>query len=117
MLTVLTTFFGYLARIPAAIVRGWDRFFFTPSDPIMLGIIRIAVGSILLYIHLSSAVAVLDFIGPGAWVDAETYAELYELPAHPKYQLKEKSHSRVIWTFMLCGSACSRPMLSPSGSM
>lgn len=90
MLAILTSLIGYLARIPTAIVRGWDRFFFTPSDPIMLGIIRIAVGSILLYIHVSSAVAVLDFIGPGAWVDAETYAELYDLPGHSRYQLKEK---------------------------
>ena len=37
MLTILQAFFGYLARVPAAIARNWDRFFFTPADPIMYG--------------------------------------------------------------------------------
>ncbi len=91
MLTILSSLLSYLGRLPGAIVRGWDRFFFTPSDPIMLGIIRVVVGSILFYIHVSSASAVLDFIGPNAWVDEQTYAEIYDLPKQARYQLTDKN--------------------------
>ena len=91
VLTILSALFGYLARIPGAIVRGWDRFFFTPADPIVLGMIRILVGSILFYIHISCASSVLDFIGPNAWVDEQVYPELYELKNHPRYDLKYKT--------------------------
>lgn len=94
MLTILSALFGYFARLPAAVVRGWDRFFFTPTDPIMLGWIRILVGSVLFYIHISSAAYVLDFIGPEAWVDEEVFAELYDLPKHPKHTLPGTEHSQ-----------------------
>lgn len=90
MLTILKTFFDYLLNLPVAMVKGWDRFFFTPADPIMLGVIRIMVGSILLYVHLTCLPAVLDFIGPQAWVDEETFTELHDAPKHHKYQLNSK---------------------------
>src|SRR5436190_8780019 len=77
--TILKAFFGYLARVPAAVARGWDRFFFMPKDPIVLGILRILVGSIVLYVHVSSASEVLNFIGPEAWIDAEALPQLATL--------------------------------------
>lgn len=87
MIQILSALLGYFARVPMAMVRGWDRFFFTPTDPVMLGWIRILVGSVLFYIHVSSAPFVLDFIGPEAWVDEEVYAELHDLRYHPKHNL------------------------------
>lgn len=87
MLTILQAFFGYLIRVPLAVVRGWDRFFFTPADPMVLGIIRITVGSILFYIHITCINSVLDFVGPEAWVDEQVFSELYDVVKHPKYQL------------------------------
>jgi hypothetical protein len=87
MLSILQSLLGYFARLPGAVVHGWDRFFFTPRDPIVLGIIRIMVGSVLFYIHLSCASNVLDFIGPNAWMDEQTFTELYELEHHPKYKI------------------------------
>jgi hypothetical protein len=86
MKTILSAFLGYLVRLPSAIVTGWDRFFFTPSDPIMLGVIRICVGCILLYIHLSCASEVLNFVGPDAWIDQEALPQLAALPDHPKFK-------------------------------
>lgn len=91
MSSVLSALIAYLARIPGVIVRSWNRFFFSPADPIMLGVIRISVGSILFYIHLSCAGSVLDFVGPQAWVDEEAFAEIHDLPNHDKYRLKEKN--------------------------
>jgi hypothetical protein len=79
MLSIVKALLGYLAGLPRAIVRAWDRFFFTPKDPILLGIIRILVGSIVLYVHLSSTSEALNFVGPEAWIDAEALPELATL--------------------------------------
>ncbi|MFO0815445.1 MAG: HTTM domain-containing protein [Gemmatales bacterium] len=88
MLQLLTALCRYLGKLPVAVVQGWDRFFFSPADPLLLGLIRIMVGSILLYIHVSSSAFVLDFIGPEGWIDEEVYAELHDVVKHPKYQLQ-----------------------------
>jgi hypothetical protein len=50
--------------------RGWDAFWFAPADPTTLAAIRISVGSILLYIHLSYTPTLLDHVGPQARIDA-----------------------------------------------
>lgn len=90
MLTILQALLSYLGRVPSAIIRGWDRFFFTPADPIVLGFIRIVVGSILFYVHLSCSTVVMDFIGPEAWVDEQVYSELHDLSKHPKFKLRSE---------------------------
>lgn len=83
MLTILTTLIHYLARCGRAFATGWDRFFFYPKDPIMLAVIRILVGAVLLYIHASSAGEVLNFVGPEAWVDAQSLPEVANVYQHP----------------------------------
>lgn len=45
-----------------------DRFFFEPSEPTTLGLMRIATGILILYIHLAHAINLTDFFGPYAWV-------------------------------------------------
>ncbi|HMO37566.1 MAG TPA: HTTM domain-containing protein, partial [Gemmatales bacterium] len=40
-------------------------------------------------IHLSTASCALDFIGPHAWVDEQSFTELLDLDQHPKYQLSK----------------------------
>lgn len=89
MLTILQTLFGYLARVPSAVVRGWDRFFFKPADPLVLGVIRIVAGSVLFYVHISCASVVMDFIGPDAWVDEQVFSEIHDLDQHPKNKLQD----------------------------
>src|SRR4051812_48143448 len=79
MFTILKAFLGYFARLPGNIARGWDRFFFTPKDPIVLAILRILVGTIVLYIHVTAASEVLNFVGPDAWIDEEALSELATL--------------------------------------
>jgi hypothetical protein len=41
---------NYLETLGAEVSRGWNRFWFTPSDPITLGVLRIAVGVLALYL-------------------------------------------------------------------
>src|SRR2546428_7124937 len=51
--------------------RAWDRFWFTPADPTVLGAIRICCGLITLYTTLAYAFNPDQFIGPHGWMDVE----------------------------------------------
>jgi len=50
--------------------QSWNRFWFTPADPIVLGFIRILGGLLILYIHLCYTFDLLSYVGGDrAWVD------------------------------------------------
>jgi hypothetical protein len=49
-------------------VRAVDRFLFHPSDPTTLGLIRLAVGLVVVYIHLVYCIGIDNYLGPDAWV-------------------------------------------------
>jgi hypothetical protein len=89
MITILSALLRYLKSSAGAVVSGWDRFFFHPKDPVMLGVIRIVVGLVLLYIHLSCASEALNFLGPEAWVDQQALPEIANLPNHKLFQPPE----------------------------
>jgi uncharacterized membrane protein YphA (DoxX/SURF4 family) len=57
-----------LARLAA----WWKAFWFTPADPTVLGLIRIATGVIMLYIFVASTPLLVPFFGPDGWVDMAT---------------------------------------------
>ena len=44
MRRLLNDLAGYLRSLAATTRRGWNTFFFTPADPTVLGLIRLAVG-------------------------------------------------------------------------
>jgi hypothetical protein len=50
--------------------EAWNAFWFTAVDPTTLAAIRICVGLMLLYIHLSYTPGLLDAVGPQARIDA-----------------------------------------------
>ncbi len=61
----------YLRGLYDAAISGWDRFWFTPTDPATYCLIRVFAGLMLLYTH---AVWTLDFdafFGPNPWLPAE----------------------------------------------
>src|SRR5438874_650302 len=49
--------------------RAWNRFWFAPAEPTMLGMMRILCGLLLLYVHLSYTVGLLSYVGPDGWGD------------------------------------------------
>lgn len=49
-------------------VRAVDRFLFQPADPTTLGLMRISVGLVVLYIHLVYCVGLEGYLGPNTWV-------------------------------------------------
>jgi hypothetical protein len=59
-----------LGAILLGAARGWDRFWFRPADPTTLGLIRIAAGLIVLYVHLVYTFDLQQLFGEHAWVDA-----------------------------------------------
>ena len=49
----------------------WNRFWFTPSDPATLGLIRILAGAMLFYTHLVWGLALTDFFGQQGWLSRD----------------------------------------------
>ena len=58
------------------LARAWDRFWFTPADPIRIAVIRIVTGLTLLWTHLTTLPDLLDFIGRDAIVEGEAMRQL-----------------------------------------
>lgn len=50
-------------------VVAWDWFWFTPSDPSLLGLLRILTGAMLVYTHAVWGLALAEFFGPRGWQD------------------------------------------------
>ncbi|QDU94637.1 HTTM domain-containing protein [Lignipirellula cremea] len=59
-----------------AALRGWDRFWFTPSQPHTLALIRILGGAMLLYTHLVWSLDLMAFLGPNSWIPTELSQEM-----------------------------------------
>jgi hypothetical protein len=51
--------------------EAWNRFWFRPTSPVVLGLIRIVGGSIILYVHLAYTVDLQEFFGAHAWIGAD----------------------------------------------
>ncbi|MDA1052756.1 MAG: HTTM domain-containing protein [Planctomycetota bacterium] len=59
------------------IVSGWNRFWFTPSDPHTLALLRILAGAMLFYTHLVWSKNLVAFLGPHSWILREASMELH----------------------------------------
>lgn len=77
---LITDYFRELAR---STWLGWNRFWFTPSDPATLGVIRILAGAMLFYTHLVWSLDLQGFLGPNGWLPAATVAAI---PGHTPFQ-------------------------------
>jgi hypothetical protein len=49
--------------------QAWDQFWFRPSDPTLMGFIRICAGFMVLYIHLAYSFDLQKLFGRDAWID------------------------------------------------
>ncbi|QGJ69554.1 HTTM domain-containing protein [Planctomycetales bacterium 10988] len=61
----------YFRDLKENTVSGWNRFWFTPTDPATLGMIRIFTGMMLVYTHLVWGIAMADFFGPEGWLSVD----------------------------------------------
>ncbi|MBI2805347.1 MAG: HTTM domain-containing protein [Planctomycetes bacterium] len=51
------------------VMAGWSLFWFTPADASLLGVIRICIGLLVLYVHLVYSLDVQAYFGEHAWID------------------------------------------------
>ncbi|MBV9124455.1 MAG: HTTM domain-containing protein [Planctomycetes bacterium] len=62
-------------NVLTALAQRWDRFWFSPGDPKLLGLIRLLCGLVVLYVHLAYTADLKELMGPHAWVDHQTVNE------------------------------------------
>lgn len=72
----MTTLVRAIGNWLAAWLIAWDRFWFTPSQPHTLALIRILAGGMLFYTHLVWALDLDAFLGPHSWVSSAAAREL-----------------------------------------
>lgn len=54
----------------------WNRFWFRPSDPTTLGLMRLCCGVLIVYVHLSYSWGLLSYVGDKGWLDLRTLDEV-----------------------------------------
>lgn len=62
---------GYFRDLWRGTIDGWDRFWFAPSDPATLGLIRILAGAMLLYTHAVWTLGFEAFFMKDGWLSEE----------------------------------------------
>ena len=67
---------GLSSLIPRIDLTAWNRFWFTPADPTVLGLIRLTCGAITTYTLFAYTFMLQEFVGKDAW---------YDLPMRQEY--------------------------------
>jgi Vitamin K-dependent gamma-carboxylase len=65
----------YLDELSQAAASGWNRFWFTATDPATLGLIRVLTGAMLVYTHLVWGLQFEAFFGASSWTSADVIGE------------------------------------------
>lgn len=68
----------YLQELYNGIRNGWNRFWFTPTDPATLGLIRILGGSMLFYTHLVWSIDLTGFMGEQGRFSADLVDRMHQ---------------------------------------
>ena len=50
-------------------LQAWNRFWFAPTDPTGLGLMRLLCGLLVVYVHLVYSYDLFSYLGPHAWMD------------------------------------------------
>lgn len=76
--------------------ESWNRFWFTPSLPHTLAVIRIFCGLMLVYVHAIWLSMAGDFFGPNAWIDADTSRQLHQFDYIGSYLMFVSSPTLIV---------------------
>lgn len=82
--------------------RLWDRFWFTPSAPHTLAMIRIMAGLMLFYTHLVWSKDLMKFLGQDAWISSEAAQAIQPGPMVWSYLWHIESPA-LLWILHLAG--------------
>lgn len=96
---------GYCRDLARSSVRGWNRFWFTPTDPATFCLIRIFAGWMLFYTHLVWSIGLEDFFGDHAWLSVDVATSGIEASFNRTFF--ELIHSpTLLWTVHIFALAC-----------
>ena len=84
-MSLVTESAGYLRRLGSAIQEGWTRFWFAPSDPYPLGVVRIGAGLVGLYLLLIYTFDIARLFAADGLVPAETAKEMFRLEREVRF--------------------------------
>lgn len=73
---MLTMLGNYLTVLVARFGTGWNRFWYTPSDPYPLGVMRISLGLLLIYLHATYTFDLVAFFGPHGLIPSELVVQM-----------------------------------------
>lgn len=76
---------GYFRDLQRGTRAGWNRFWFSPTDPATLGLIRMLAGAMLFYTHLIWSLDLSGFFSADGWLSADV---MNKIP-----------HSRLEWSW------------------
>ena len=93
---------SYFARLFSAFGGGWTRFWFTPSDPATLSVMRVLVGSLAVYLHGTLLFDLVAFFGPNGLLPT---AEIAPLEGRTFSYLNYLSTPGELWAVQLLGLA------------
>ncbi|MDR3639627.1 MAG: HTTM domain-containing protein [Isosphaeraceae bacterium] len=65
------TIMSYFANLVCDSTQAWRKFFFTPADPRPLGLIRIIVGSLVVWDLATLGPDLKDYLGSNGWIGPE----------------------------------------------
>jgi predicted DCC family thiol-disulfide oxidoreductase YuxK len=60
---------AYLSELARTAIQAWNTFFFRPSDPTPLGLMRVCVGLLVLWSMAVYGIDLADFFGSAGWAD------------------------------------------------
>jgi len=101
--TLLWAAAAYVRQLGQDLVRGWNRFWFEPTDPVPLAFIRILTGSLIFYIYASTYGETLHLIGPEAWIDQHAIQELRSLytgMTDPQQRQINRWYGQSVWFYV-----------------
>ncbi len=73
----MNTITAYFRELRQASVAGWNKFWFLPTDPATLGMIRLLGGTMIFYTHLIWSLDLMGFFGPKARITSDFAKEFY----------------------------------------
>lgn len=69
---------GYVQTLVAEASRTWDWFWFTPRDPVVLGLLRVLAGLMLVYTHAVWGLKLETFLGPQPFIEFDALRDVYD---------------------------------------
>ena len=91
----------YFATLTDAFGTGWNRFWFTPSNPVALARLRLATGMVALYVHVTYSFDLVRWFGPRGMLPADTVQQ-FTGTSHFSY-LHAITDPTLLWTVHLVG--------------